>query len=242
MSRSGVDNHHSHTRSCQVKIVDTMDQRSPSKFSRYLTQLTVGRSAVKMIIQLNVVVFILWFLLGFTFPTFMLENFLVSWDALMQGRVWTLITSVFSHNMFWHIFVNMYVLYSFGNAMEMILGFGQFLKFYLFAGAFSSLCHTVVSAWLLRQPEIPALGASGAISAVIILFALIFPKRKIFIFGLIPVPALSGAVAFAALDLWGLISQTRGSSLPIGYGAHLGGVLFGTVYYFVQRHRLRVFD
>ena len=165
----------------------------------------------------------------------MIDNFLVSWTGLTEGRVWTLLTSVFSHNLLWHLFMNMFVLYSFGPALERILGFAKFFKFYLFAGIFSSFSHTVVCAWLLDRPGLAALGASGAISAVVILFALIFPKEKIFIFGLIPVPALGGALGLSALDLWGLISQTRGYDLPIGYGAHLGGVLFGAVYYFFRK-------
>jgi len=163
---------------------------------------------------------------------FMANNFLVSWSALTEGRYWTLITSVFSHNNFMHIFFNMYVLYGFGPVIEQVLGTRRFLQFYFVAGIFSSFCHAFVSAWLLHEPSLPALGASGAISGIIFLFALIFPKQKILLFGFVPIAAIWGALLFVGLDIWGLIAQAEGGGLPIGHGAHLGGSLAGVIYYF----------
>lgn len=166
-----------------------------------------------------------------------MDQFLVSWDYLMAGKVWTLITSVFSHNMFFHIFINMYAFYGFGLVTESVLGKARFLRFYLIAGVISSFAHCIVSYGLLRQPELPALGASGAISGVIMLFSLMFPKEKILLLGIIPMPAMTAAVVFVGFDVWGLISQTQGSTLPIGHGAHLGGALYGLIYYFVSIRR-----
>ena len=195
--------------------------------------------AVPVIIALNIIVFICWNITDVE-PMFMLENFTVSWDGLSQGRYWTLLSSAFSHNMIWHIFLNMFVLRSFGSLMERILGITSFLKFYLSAAIFSSICHAVVSAWILHDSEIPALGASGAISGVILVFALMFPKERIYIFGILPLPALWGAFAFIGLDVWGLIEQAGGGGFPIGHGAHIGGALAGIIYYFMSvRPRMR---
>ena len=170
----------------------------------------------------------------------MVKNFLVSWESLTEGRYWTLLTSVFSHNLVWHLFMNMFVLRSFGSLMEEILGPKKFLAFYLLAGAFSSLSHSLVSAFLLGLPEQPALGASGAISAVVILFALLYPKQKLFLFAIIPVPALWGALAFVGLDIWGLMAQAEGKGLPIGHGAHLGGAFIGVLYFlYLKKQRLQ---
>jgi membrane associated rhomboid family serine protease len=163
----------------------------------------------------------------------MIENFLVSWNYLEQGRVWTLVTSVFSHNMLFHLMINMFVFYGFGTALEIILGAKRFLKFYLIAGIFGSFGHCFVSTFFLDQPNLPALGASGAIAGVIVLFSFMFPKEKLLLLGLIPMPAMFGAILFVGLDIWGLIAQTQGSSLPIGYGAHLGGAIFGALYYLI---------
>ncbi|RYZ68938.1 MAG: rhomboid family intramembrane serine protease, partial [Proteobacteria bacterium] len=96
------------------------------------------------------------------------------------------------------------------------------------------------SNFLMHSPELPALGASGSLAGLILLFALIFPKEKIVLFGLIPMPALVGALAFVGLDIWGLVSQVEGGGLPIGHGAHLGGSLAGLLTYFlVVKRRLR---
>ncbi len=193
---------------------------------------------VSAIILINIAVFVLW--QQESYESFMADNFLVSWTGLREGRYWTLLTSVFSHSSLMHIFINMFVLNSFGSLLEMVLGHWRFLWFYLAAGIFSSLSHAVVSNWLMHVPEMPALGASGAIAGLVLVFSLTFPEEKILLFGLIPLPALWGALAFVGLDLWGLSAQAKGGGLPIGHGAHLGGALAGAVYYFVYlRKRMR---
>jgi membrane associated rhomboid family serine protease len=134
--------------------------------------------------------------------------------------------------MLFHLFVNMYVFFGFGAALENILGAKRFLSFYLIAGILGSLGHCLVSSVLLHDPALPALGASGAVAGVIVLFSFLFPKERLLLLGIIPMPAYIGAFLFVGLDIWGLVAQTQGSSLPIGYGAHLGGALFGLIYYF----------
>lgn len=186
---------------------------------------------VALIIAVNIAVFLLWHLQGPGEPVFMEKNFLISWQALSDGRYWTLLTAVFSHNWDLHILINMLVLWSFGSVLEIVLGPGRFLKFYLVAGIFSSFSHAALSNWLLGQPQLAALGASGAIAGLVLLFALMFPKQKIYLFAVVPIPALWGALAFVGIDLWGLTAQAKGGGLPIGHGAHLGGALIGVIYY-----------
>jgi rhomboid-like protein len=200
-------------------------------------------TVVLTIVKINVIVFFFWWLSPFLNPWFMLQNFLVSWTGLSEGRLWTLLTSVFSHNMFLHIFLNMYAFWGFGAVVENVLGSGRFLSFYLLAGITASICHCLVSSFLLHDPSLPALGASGAISGVILLFSLLFPQERIFLFGFIPIPALFASFIIVGLDVWGLIEQTRGGSLPIGHGAHLGGAFFGFLYYLLvikRRNSLRL--
>lgn len=191
---------------------------------------------VRIIIFINVLVFFAWHMPGA--QDFMIQNFLISWDGLVDGRLWTLITSVFSHNMFLHILINMYVLNSFGPVVIMAIGTRNFLKFYFGAGIFSSFCHAAVSAFILGQPGLPALGASGAIAGLILFFALLYPREKLLLMGVIPLPAIWGAIAFVGLDIWGLVAQAGGHGLPIGHGAHLGGALAGLVYYGYLRSKM----
>lgn len=196
------------------------------------------RPIVLLFLGLNTGIFALWLVLGAS--PLMTDNFLVSWDALAAGRWWTLLASEFSHILFLHFFVNMYVLASFGPIVEQTIGSARFLGFYLIAAIVSSLSHAAVSAFVLGRPDIPALGASGAISGVILLFSLMFPRARILLFGLIPMPALAGALAFVGLDVAGLIWQAEGGGLPIGHGAHLGGAATGALYYLAVIRRLRV--
>lgn len=204
-----------------------------------MTQQLLSRinlpKAVPIIIIINIAVFFIWNFISppDTEPIFMVRHFLVSYTALLDGRLWVLITSAFSHIAFLHLFMNLFVLNSFGPIVESTIGTVRFIKFYFFAAIISSASHAFVSAWILGKPDLPALGASGAIAGIILLFSLIFPKQKILIFGLIPIPAIWGVFVFAGLDIWGLVAQAEGGGLPIGHGAHLGGVLAGIIYYFL---------
>jgi rhomboid-like protein len=190
---------------------------------------------VILIIKLNLMVFFLWMISAFTYPEFMMKHFLVSWSGLLEGRVWTLVTSVFSHNLFFHIFINMYAFFGFGAVLETTLGHRRFLMFYLSAGMLASLMHCLVSQFILHEPTLPALGASGAVAGVVLLFSLLYPKEKILILGLIPVPAIMAAGLIVGIDLWGLFEQSKGGTLPIGHGAHLGGAFYGVIYFFFLR-------
>ena len=182
--------------------------------------------------------FLLWILGGPEQEEFMRRNFTVSWELLTEGRFWVLLTSVFSHNWLFHLIINMLVLRSFGSLLEEVLGSARFLRFYLVAGLISSLTHALVSAWVLHEPDLSAVGASGSLAGLVLVFSLMFPREKILLFGLVPLPALMGALAFVGLDLWGLFAQAKGGGLPIGHGAHLGGALAGAVYYFlfIRKH------
>jgi membrane associated rhomboid family serine protease len=191
---------------------------------------------VRIITWINIAVFAMWF--GCVYvdggDVFMLNNFLVSWDSLTDGRIWTLVTSAFSHNMLFHIFINMFVLRGFGTIMSEVMGAKKFLIFYLVAGMSGSLVHSLVSNFLMDQPDLPALGASGAIAGIIIYFSFLFPDEKILLLGIIPVRAMWGAVILVGFDVWGLLEQTRGGGTLIGHGAHLGGAAIGIGWFLAE--------
>ncbi len=187
--------------------------------------------AVPVIVGLDVAVFFFWQLARTSEPLarFLLVNFVVSADRLEAGLFWTLLTSVFSHQEFWHLGVNMVVLWSFGSILERLWGWRAFSAFYLAAGIAGSAAHAAACVWILHEPRIAALGASGAVAGVLMAYAVLFPRQKILVMGIVPVPAAGGVLAFAALDVWGLVAQSRGGGLPIGHGAHLGGALAGAI-------------
>lgn len=201
------------------------------------TSLLVG-----ILVFLNIMVFLGWFfsMMGQGPEVdWMMANFLVSWDALHQGRYWVLLTSVFSHNAFFHLFINMYVLRGFGIVLGQIMGNWHFINFYLIAGLTGSFMHALVSVVFLDRPDLPALGASGAIAGIILLFSLIFPQERLLLLGIIPIRARWAALLIIGLDVWGLVEQSKGGGLPIGHGAHLGGALMGICYYiFIFKRRV----
>jgi membrane associated rhomboid family serine protease len=190
--------------------------------------------AVPAIIGVNVLVFLAWRFAeeGSPLWTALARNFLVSTNRLDHGMWWTLLSSAFSHMDLWHLGLNMIVLWSFGSILERLWGIRLFTTFYLVAAAVASASHCLVSSLFLGNGQIAALGASGAVSGLLLAFALQFPRHKILIFALVPVPALAGALFFVAIDIWGLVAQGRGIGLPIGHGAHLGGALCGALFYF----------
>jgi len=191
--------------------------------------------AVAIIIGLNVIVFLAWQATPMVAGLFeyMTANFLVSTSHILHWHVWTLITAAFSHNELWHLAINMFVLWSFGTVLEHLWGTRVFVLFYLAAAVIASVSHCAVSSFLMGRDDILALGASGAVSGLLLAYALHFPRHRILLFGIVPVPALAGVLAFVGLDLWGLIAQGRGGGLPIGHGAHLGGALAGALIYFL---------
>ncbi len=188
----------------------------------------------RLLIALNVVVFIMWHMTGASHSTFMIHNFLVSWQTLEDGRYWTLLTAVFSQIAVWHILINMFVLYTFGRVLEKVLGPILFLAVFLVCGVISSYAFAWTSNFMLHQPQLAALGASGAIMGVVLVFALMYPRWRLYILGLIPVPALPGALAFMGLDVAGFIWQIHGGDfIPIAHAAHIGGAITGILFYYV---------
>jgi membrane associated rhomboid family serine protease len=69
-----------------------------------------------------------------------------------------------------------------------------------------------------------------------------FPREKVYLLGLFPLPAFWAIFLFVGLDLWGLLAQTEGGQLPIGHGAHLGGALAGGFFYLNYRSHFKFFS
>lgn len=205
---------------------------------------------IPAIIAINVVVFIVW---QVSEPptdrrlipgnpelySALMDNFTVSYDAMRAGRVWTLLTAAFSHMGLLHLFLNMFILHGFGRVLEERWGSRRFLGFYLIAALISSAAHPLFTA--LGWSATPALGASGAIAACVVCFALYYPKATLLFMLVIPMPAWFLVIAITAWDLWGLIEQRGKSGGGIGHAVHLGGAAVGAIYVlFIERRRIRL--
>lgn len=165
-------------------------------------------------------------------------------------RVWQLLTYMFLHGGFVHLFFNMFALWMFAPVVERTLGQNRFLVFYLVcgvgAGLFQEAAQTGEFVMMCRQqiPEFSAgdlmtvarnsgavlnlwttVGASGAIYAILLAFGLLYPDQRIFIFPLpIPIKAKWFVLFYAAIEL---VSAVSSSGDGVAHVAHLGGMVFG---------------
>jgi membrane associated rhomboid family serine protease len=149
--------------------------------------------------------------------------------ALIGGTVpmpvLTLVTYMFIHADLAHIFGNMIFLWVFGDDVEEALGRGRFLLFYLLCGVIGAL------AFVASDPtfEGPLIGASGAISGVIVAYAMWRPCAKVTVLvSIIPLRISAYWVigAFVLTQLWNL--EAAGKS-DVAYWCHLGGMIAGAV-------------
>ena len=166
-----------------------------------------------------------------------LETHKVVW----QGQVWRLLTCAFCHDRFsvWHIVVNMLFLYWFGRMLEPLYGAREFLLFYLTAAVVASLCHVVLD--LYTHHSVPVIGASGAVMAVVVLYAIHHPREKIYVFMMIPMEIRWLVVIYVIFDLHPVLLALSGTPTYTGVAnaAHLGGAAFGFLYW---RYGLRLED
>ncbi|MFO0937898.1 MAG: rhomboid family intramembrane serine protease [Gemmataceae bacterium] len=153
--------------------------------------------------------------------------------TLKQGQIWRLVTVAFCHDRFslFHIAFNMIVFFMFGREMERIYGSREFLMFYLSAALVSSLAFLGIAA--LTGSQVPAVGASGAVMGIVMLFTMHYPRHTILLFWVIPIEMRYAMAIYIIVDLYPLLRQLSGErfSTGIGHAAHLGGALMGFVYY-----------
>jgi membrane associated rhomboid family serine protease len=128
-----------------------------------------------------------------------------------------------------HIIFNMLGLWFFGRAVEQRYGRQEFLAFYLIAIVFAGIVWLISQLIMAGAPLsiIRMLGASGGLSAVLILFALNYPKQMVYIWGVLPLPAWAFAIFFVGSDVMGALNRSGN----VAYTAHLGGALFGFLYF-----------
>jgi membrane associated rhomboid family serine protease len=146
----------------------------------------------------------------------------------------TLLTSLFMHGRLLHLAGNMLFLWVFGNSLEDFLGHDRYFLFYLLCGVLASLAQVAGTYAFDGDPLVPSLGASGAISAVLAGYFVLFPFRRVTVgVGpvLLPLPAWVAVGIWFALQLLGGLAALRGEAPAAGvaFGAHIGGFLAGLV-------------
>lgn len=155
------------------------------------------------------------------------EALLLNIPKVYDGQVWRLLTYAFLHAGIWHILFNMLVLFWFGKQVEETIGGLEYLCFYLLAAVVSGL--GFVLAFELRlQPGFLCLGASGAVTAALVVAACINPRQVIYLFLILPVPIWAFVILSVALDFFGLLGASTDN---VATSAHLAGAAFGFCYF-----------
>lgn len=150
---------------------------------------------------------------------------------------WRLVTYGFLHDRdsVFHLLGNMMGLYFFGREVETIYGARKYLRFYLSAIVLSGFVWLLNSAWLGGNG--PVVGASGAITSIIMLFVFHFPHRTVLLNFFIPVPAWVLGVFLIVMNLLG---ERQGEG-RVAYDVHLAGAAYGWIFYKLQWDLLSFF-
>lgn len=151
--------------------------------------------------------------------------------TLIGMAILSIFTAMFLHGGWMHLIGNMVFLQAFGRAVEARLGSVKFVLFYLLGG---------FAAWGLHMftdpmSPIPALGASGAIAAVLGGYLLFYPKAEFKAVAFAGLPLLVVVRAYWLLPVWFLtqlndgITNLSATGGGVAYWAHIGGFLAGMI-------------
>lgn len=149
---------------------------------------------------------------------------------VVKGKMyWQFVTYMFVHSNLSHLFSNMLGLLIFGITVERSIGSKEFLLFYfttgILCGVFSFFLH-----WIMGGYGIFLMGASGVIYAILLLYAVNFPRSTIYIWGIIPLPAPVLVIVYTIFEL---VSQFSANS-NIAHYAHLAGFGFAYLYCLIR--------
>jgi membrane associated rhomboid family serine protease len=142
-----------------------------------------------------------------------------------KGFIWQLVTYMFLHGSFWHIVMNMFILWMFGAELERTWGSREFTKFYFIAGIGAGIINVIFALLRPAMANVPIIGASGAIYGLLVAYAMLFPERYVYVYFLIPVK-----VKYLVIFLVGLEFFSTYQPDGVAHFAHLGGALVGFLY------------
>ncbi|UCH64100.1 MAG: rhomboid family intramembrane serine protease [Fidelibacterota bacterium] len=185
-----------------------------------------GRPRPTIIRSLIIINLAIWGLVTLTdtsrlfFPLFGLVPRLV-WSRFM---IWQPFTYMFLHAGFWHVALNMLVLWMFGSELEREWGRTSFLRYYFVTGVGAGLVTVLFS----LNSAIPVVGASGAIYGVLLAYGLAYPNREVYLYFMFPVKVKYVVGFLAIMAFWASFIQSGGSN--ISHISHLSGMVIGWIY------------
>ena len=193
-------------------------------------------SGVQQLLIINIAIFIVM-LLSNSFDTWTRTYFALNpKDVCKNWEIWQCVTYLFLHSThyIWHILGNMIGLWFLGSALESIWGKRKFLKYYFVVGVGSGF---ITAIYMINfYPNVSTIGASGSIYGLLVAYAILFPDRILYIYGLIPVKAKTIAIILGGIALFYSINSNQSSinsnqsSANIGHITHLAGIAMASLY------------
>jgi membrane associated rhomboid family serine protease len=184
---------------------------------------------------------VVFWLIGINILVFLVEQIFGSWQiqtlfsmipALIVTRhwLWSFVTYMFLHAGAGHIFFNMFALFVFGAQVERQMGSREFLLFYLVSGALAGVFSFAVY-FFAGAYGVSLVGASGAVFAVQLAYAVYYPNSLIYLWGLLPLRAPVMVLGFTALELFSMVTGRAGN---VAHITHLAGFGIGWLYFLVR--------
>jgi membrane associated rhomboid family serine protease len=193
-------------------------------------------SAVNCLIAANVLIYLLQFLSGGA-----VDDLFALWplqpvEGQSHFHPWQIVSYAFLHSTdnYWHLLFNMFGLWMFGSGIERFVGPRRLLACYFASVVTAALAQLTVPMMFGAPPE-PTIGASGGVFGLILAYAVLFPKSKVAVYFLIPMPTWLFATLYAALELF---QGVTGSQSGVAHFAHLGGMV-GSALVILQWRRSR---
>jgi len=152
-------------------------------------------------------------------------------------RLWQLLSYGFLHSGFSHLFFNMFGLWMFGRAVELMFGSRRFLLYYLVCVVGAGICQLLTLYVAGARFATPTIGASGGLFGILLAFGMMFPNARVMLlFPPIPMTAKWLVIGYGLLELY--LGMT-GAQAGVAHFAHLGGMAFGFALIWYWRNQAR---
>ena len=217
-------------------------RRPPSREFSYAFGPGPLSRAIKAIVIVNVVMFLLTYLLPSQLSAVIVDLLGLRPSDVLHGWIWQLVTYMFLHGGLAHILFNMLALWMFGTELERLWGTPAFVRYYFTCGVAAAVTTVVIAilpfAFTARLAYLGSniIGASGAIYGLLLAYGLTFPNRPIYMYLVFPIPAKYFVMIMGCIEL--LLST--GDSGGVAHVTHLGGLVAG--YVLLRGRRLRPAD
>lgn len=154
-----------------------------------------------------------------------LEQFCALWSVDSRYfRLYQVVTYMFMHANFSHLFFNMFSLWMFGRTLEVVMGPKKFFTYYMVCGIFAGLTQLAIG---FSSPYIPTVGASGSVFGMLLAYGVLFPNNVIMLLiPPIPIKAKWFVIIYGGLELFLGVS---GQQVGVAHFAHLGGMIGGYI-------------